>query len=109
MNIRGKSISFSAYKKKTTDSKEKNLIEDIASLEKQNIQNTDSLETKKIELENIRKIKMQGQLIRSKAQWCQFGEKPSKYFCNLEAYNFSNKIIPKIEKENGDIIEEQLS
>ena len=33
--------------------------------------------------------------------------KPSKYFCNLETYNFSNKIIPKIEKENGDIIEEQ--
>ena len=68
MNIRGKSISFSAYKKKTTDSKEKNLIEDIASLEKQNIHNTDSLETKKTELENIRKIKMQGQFIRSRYQ-----------------------------------------
>jgi hypothetical protein len=32
------------------------------------------------------------------------GEKPSHYFCNLESRKFTNKIIPNIQKENGDII-----
>lgn len=32
-------------------------------------------------------------MIRSRAHWLEEGEKPSKYFCNLESRNFLNKTI----------------
>ena len=50
---------------------------------------------------------MQGILIRSRAQLIEEDEKPSKYFCNLETHNCLNKIIPKIEKEDGSFINNQ--
>ena len=58
-------------------------------------------------LRNIRKTKMHGILIRSRAQLIEDDEKPSKYFCNLESHNYVNKIIPKIEKEDGTFIKDQ--
>ena len=50
---------------------------------------------------------MQGILIRTHAQIIEEDEKPSKYFCNLENNNYSSKIIPKIENEDGSFIKEQ--
>ena len=50
---------------------------------------------------------MQGLLIRSRAQLIEDDEKPSQYFCNLETHNCFNKIIPKIEKEDGSFINNQ--
>ena len=35
------------------------------------------------------------------------GKKPTKYFCSLESKNFTIKIIPKIQKENSDLITAQ--
>lgn len=35
-------------------------------------------------------------MIRSRAHWLEEGEKPSKYFCNLESRNFLNKTIKKL-------------
>ena len=65
------------------------------------------LENKKTELENLRKGKLRGKEVRSRIQWKEEGEKPSSYFCGLEAKNFTSKIIPKVEKENGEIISDQ--
>lgn len=50
---------------------------------------------KKKELESIRKEKLLGHMIRSRARWIEEGEKPSKYFCNLESRNYLNKTIKK--------------
>ena len=33
--------------------------------------------------------------------------KPSKYFCHLESRNFTNKLIPKVEEDNGNVILDQ--
>ena len=41
----------------------------------------DLLEDKKVEFEQIRKLKLKGELVRSRIQWLSEGEKPSKYFC----------------------------
>jgi hypothetical protein len=38
---------------------------------------------------------MKGKLVRSRAQWVDEGEKPTKYFCGLESKNYTSKIIPK--------------
>ena len=46
-------------------------------------------------------------MLRSKAQYIVKGEKPTKYFCELEKHNYISKIICKIEKEDGTIICDQ--
>jgi hypothetical protein len=65
------------------------------------------LEEKKVKLEKIRKEKMQGHIIRSRAKWVEEGEKPSKYFCSLESRNFLNKTIKKVEVEEDKVIYDQ--
>ena len=65
------------------------------------------LENKKKDLENLRKQKMQGKILRSKIQWIEEGEKPTKYFCGLESKNFTNKIIPKVQLDDGHLVTEQ--
>ena len=61
----------------------------------------------KSELEEIRKYKMNGSYVRSRAQWINAGEKPSSYFLSLESNNYTCKIIPKLENEKGEIITDQ--
>ncbi|KAK3088083.1 hypothetical protein FSP39_014464 [Pinctada imbricata] len=108
MEIRGKSISYSSYIKKKRLEKENKLMEEIALLENSEQEQTiDDLISKQKELEDMRKEKLKGAFIRSRAKWVEEGEKPSKYFCHLESRNFTNKLIPKIEEDNGNIISEQ--
>ena len=51
---------------------------------------------------------MQGILIRSRAQIIEDDEKPTNFFCNLEKHNFTSKLIPKLEKQDGEIISDQF-
>ena len=101
-------ISYSSYKKKVKEKQEKDLRNEILILEEKVDEGSiQILENKKCELENIRKEKIKGKIIRSRIQWVEEGEKPTSYFCGLESKNFTNKIIPKVEKENGDVISKQ--
>jgi hypothetical protein len=52
-----------------------------------------SLNNKKIEFERKREEKVEGILLRSKANWHENGEKCSQYFCKLEKKNFIKKTI----------------
>lgn len=54
------------------------------------------LEEKLATLETLRKKKLRGYFIRSRAKWIDVGEKPTKYFCYLESRNFLNTIIKKV-------------
>ena len=107
MELSGKCIAYGSYKKSLKIKTEQKLIEEIKILEDMlQIDNTllDKWDTKQKELEALRTEKLKGNLLRSKAKWVMEGEKPSHYFCNLESRKFTNKIIPNIQKENGDII-----
>ena len=77
MQIRGESIKFATALKKETDAKEKQLIEDIEHLERSNLdtRNFDLLTDKKVELEQLRKKKVNGELVRARIQWFSEGEK----------------------------------
>ena len=109
MELRGKTISYSSFKKKERDKREQVLLDEIDLLEcSVNNESIEDLENKKKELENIRKDKMKGKLVRSRVQWIEEGEKPTKYFCGLESKNFTSKIIPKVEKEGGIIVTNQF-
>ena len=108
MEIRGQSISYSSFKKKESEKLEKQLMEEIQILESNLTESVlEQLETKKDLLQNLRKIKMPGLLVRSRAQLIEDDEKPSQYFCSLETHNCFNKIIPKIEKDDGSFINDQ--
>lgn len=109
MEIRGKTISYSSFKKRESEKKEFDLRNRIMQLEAETDEHSiNELENKKHELETLRKEKMKGKLIRSRAQWVEEGEKPSGYFCGLESKNFVSKIIPKVEKDDGQIITDQF-
>ena len=109
MEIRGKTISYGSFRKKEREKLENDLSNEIRLLEAnaQTSTNFDLIEQKKIDLKNIRQDKMKGHFVRSKAQWIEEGEKPSKYFCHLESKNFVNKTIPKLVTENNIIIHDQ--
>ena len=61
------------------------------------------IKEKKGKLENLRKLKLQGNIERSRAKWVNEEEKPTKYFLHLEKRNFTNKIIPKVQKKTNEI------
>ena len=111
-------IPYSSKKKRNQNNKEITLKREIEILEKNlpdNINNetwTENLKRKKIELEEIRKYKLQGALFRSRWQNNCVGEKPSKIFLNLENKIFVSKHIRELKTENkvlrdpSDILEE---
>ena len=87
MKIRSKTISYSTWKKKEFNKLEGSLERDIGILSNKvaegDIESIDLLSAKQADLVDVRKIKM-GVLIRSRTRWMECGEKPSKYFLNME-------------------------
>ena len=108
MNIRGQTISYSSFKKKQNDKKEMQLADDILKLD-QNLteDKTQELEKLKLELTELRQIKVKGAVIRSRATNLLEGEKPTKYFCALETHNYLSKIIRTLETSDGQILTDQ--
>ena len=109
LRIRGETIKFSSRLKRMQYDKEQSLLKEIELLNDQNLTNDQYyiLEEKKSELEKIRHTKLKGEIIRSRVQLLCDGEKPSKYFCALENYNYLNKTIKRITTSNGKIITNQ--
>ena len=108
LRMRGETIKFSSYKKKEENKKEKQLLNEIEQLEKENyLTNSNILDTKKQELIQIRETKMKGHYVRSRVQWLHEGERPTQFFCSLEHHNFVNKTVKKIKKKDGTSITNQ--
>ena len=81
------------------------MIKSIQKLEDNLVEeNIPEVEKLKQDLCNIGAEKMQGFLVRSRANIIENGEKPSQYFCNLESHNYTSKIIHVIETERGQTI-----
>ena len=87
--------------------KEEELIEECEKLNITSDVHFDVLSDKKAELEKIRQIKFKGEQIRSRVHWLDQGEKPTKYFCNLENKNYIEKTIQNIQLDNGSFITNQ--
>lgn len=65
------------------------------------------IETKNEKLEDIKKERIQGIIIKSRLKWAEEGEKPTRYICNLESRNYVNKVIPKVVKDDGTAVTKQ--
>ena len=61
----------------------------------------------KTELQRIYEAKGKGAILRSKVRWVEQGEKPTKYFFNLEKGNFNRKVITEIKREDGKTVVEE--
>lgn len=110
LSIRGKCISYASHKKKEDNRMEKEILSEIKYLEENVTEdNIQILEQKRQELLELRKKKVDGMIIRSRAKWIYEGEKTSKYFCNLERRNFIQKAMCFIQKDNGEIIHDSKS
>ena len=84
----------------------KNLVEKFA--ENPCEENAVLLDNKKKELEVLYDKQTEGAIIRSRAQWHEYGEKSNKYFLNLEKRNQIKKHIRKL-KVDDEIITDPKS
>ena len=57
----------------------------------------------KTELRHIYEKRAEGAIFRSKVRWIQEGEKPTKYFFNMERKNFNRKIISELTVADGGL------
>ena len=109
-------ILFKAQSKKIFCEKEQDLdvrLEELDSFLSQNT-NADGIQEKqqeyarlKQELSLIYENRGKGTIIRSKARWTEQGEQPTKYFFNLEKWNYNRKVIREIQRTDGEILHEE--
>ena len=107
MEIRIATISFSKGRSKTINTREKEIKRLLAELDRI-ICNSDDLQDIEMELNNLKR-ELEGiydrrgraAMFRSKCRWIEQGERPTKYFFNLERKNYSKKVISKLETGNG--------
>ena len=110
MMIRGETIKYSSYKKKKQTEEEKHLEKEIENIETKITDRLNEiteidiniLEEKKNALSELRKVKTEGVMLRSRCRYEELGEKPSGYFLNLENRNFMEKVITKLVDANGE-------
>ncbi|MCG7875526.1 MAG: reverse transcriptase domain-containing protein [Candidatus Thiodiazotropha endolucinida] len=100
--VRNETIKFATKKKKEQNIHEEKLKKDIDTLTKEMAETTNihkietiknNLENKNIELENIIETKLNGLILRSKANLVENDERNSKYFASLEKKRSESKTI----------------
>ena len=107
MEIRKSVIEYSVKKKKKDGEKEKQLEKEITNLELKINKTEEDLQTLTIKentLKDLRKGRVEGIILRSKARWAAQGEKVTKYFCNLEKRHYISKQMFKIINKKGEEI-----
>ena len=107
LRMRRETIQYSGRLKREKDKNEKLLLNEIELLETVNLQlNSSLLAIKKQDLEQLRLDKIKGIIVRSRVKWLEEGERPTKYFCELESKNYLNKTIMKL-KTGGTVLTDQ--
>ena len=113
VTLRGIIIDYARRKKRIKNAEMKNLETGIQRLDDRitsglaNARDIEQLNTMNNDLITLRKEVLMGAYIRSRAEWVEYGEKPSKYFLNLENKNRINKNIDEIKKDEHTTITEQ--
>lgn len=111
MEIRGKTIAFSSAKRKNIEKNERLLEEKINMdyeqyLKSPSENNLNELTKSQERLKTIRETKIEGIILRSKANWQLNGERNSKYFLHLENKHYQDKLIPMLITDAGKEVNE---
>ncbi|KAL9954871.1 hypothetical protein ACROYT_G042456 [Oculina patagonica] len=116
MEIREKSILFTKQKSRVLSQREKEIskrldyLDNIICNGNKLLNMSDTLneyEVLKTELHSIYDRKGKAGMFRSKCRWIEKGEKPTKYFFNLEKRNYNRKTINEIRTEDDVEIREE--
>jgi hypothetical protein len=112
MRVRSETMLYTSINNKKKREVLLRLENDLERLDQEYMENpTDDiyaeLASVKRELEDCNKEKLEGTIFRSKCEWAEHGEKNSKYFLNLEKYNYTNKCITSLECGGKMVTEEK--
>ena len=108
--VRNETIKYATYKKKETIKYEKTLTNEITQLQKELVDSSDAnrinilkdkLDEKSNILENLTETKLNGLIMRSKANIVEYDEKNSKYFASLEKKRSETKLISRLSINNS--------
>ena len=106
LEIRGKTISYCAWKKKCKNAAQSLALHqlelaEIASDKQPNSEDLlRELDKAREEVNKLAQKEAEGAECRARVKWQVEGEKPSKYFCSLEKYNAVQKYIPELKVKN---------
>ena len=113
MELRGLTISFAKNKAKNLRQNEMDLQKRLRGLDQiissgGNSAQVNNSKAKynqlKQELNLIYENQGKGSIVRSKARWIEQGEKPTKYFFNLEKRNYNHKIVKVLRRPDGSSV-----
>ena len=111
--LRGTIIYYSKKRKAAKNRRQKTLEQNIKVIDKKansgiaSAEDLTKLSSLNEELIECRKEELRGAYVRSRADWLKYGEKPSRYFLNLENRNRINKNISEILLEDKTTINNQ--
>ena len=110
MELRAKTMSYSKKKRAEVKNREIFLQHNLDELDYKicndadlNPHILDQYEAEKNELNSLYELKGKEAIFRSKVKWIEQGEKPTKYFFNLEKKNYVTKTLLQIKLDNGEI------
>ena len=113
MEIRSITISFAARKAKEFRKQESDLQKRLGVIDKsisnscdnQNIEDKlKEFDKLKNEFNRLYEIKGKGAIFRSKARCVEYGEKPTKYFFNMEKKSYNKKVISELKRSDGKTV-----
>ena len=113
MEIRRITISFAARKAKEFRKQESDLQKRLDVIDKsisnscdnQNIEDKlKEFDKLKNEFNRLYEIKGKGAIFRSKARWVEYGEKPTKYFFNMEKKSYNKIVISELKRSDGKTV-----
>ena len=111
MEIRAETIRYSKTKRFNMKTREIAIQLKLEELDRKICNDTNlngdiltEFEALKSELNEIYSTKGKEAMFRSKVKWVEQGEKPTKYFFNLEKRNYEKKIIAQLKISDGVII-----
>ena len=101
LQVRGKTIQYASRRKRAQHNLLGALERRLMNLEQiynqsPSPQIEQNINLIKNDIDEIITEKTKGMIIRSKAEWYEEGEKPTKYFLNLEKRNYNNKTISRL-------------
>ena len=106
MTIRRETITFGIRKQRAIREEEDKLLREIEELSKEvdalgERESMNNLQRLQSRLEAMREHKLSGCLVRSRALWRNYAEKPTKYFLTLEKRRYETKRISRLETDQG--------
>ncbi|KAL9981573.1 hypothetical protein ACROYT_G010292 [Oculina patagonica] len=117
MEIRDNTISFAKRKARAALKREVQISKRLEELDHE-ICNSDNLsdientlneyDNLKTEFQSIYEEKGRAAIFRSKCRWVEKGERPTKYFFNLEKRNYNRKTITELQTRDNVTIKEEV-